>query len=222
MQDPRILKFSADYPGVLANLVERETGAPCLFLQGAAGDLSANPGEFRGPESYGQALGREALALARTIRCTSVTQAALQVHEEDFNFQNRVDMGNPLVKAGFVRAFFRELVEFYEREYRDGVRPHLTVALLDRRIGLIGVSGEFFSGHSLTLKRRARLEHLLFLGYCNDYQQYFPTIEAAAEGGYGASAGVSTAEIGAGERMMNRALISLYQMRGGYPELRAK
>src|SRR5206468_1218821 len=118
-----------------------------------------------------------------------------------------------------VAAFFRELVDFYEREYRDGVRPHLTTALLDGRIGFVGVSGEFFCGHSLGLKRRARLEHVLFLGYCNDYQQYFPTIEAAAEGGYGADPGVSAAEVGAGERMIDRALVQLYQMRGGLPDL---
>src|SRR5262245_12804946 len=30
-------KFSADYPGALAGLVEKEMGALCLFLQGAAG-----------------------------------------------------------------------------------------------------------------------------------------------------------------------------------------
>src|SRR5262249_22713395 len=35
MQDARQLKFSADYPGSLAELMEKETGAPCLFLQGA-------------------------------------------------------------------------------------------------------------------------------------------------------------------------------------------
>ena len=67
------------------------------------------------------------------------------------------------------------------------------------------------------LKRRARLEHLFFLGYCNDYQQYFPTIEAVAEKGYGTDPAVSPAEIGAGERIMDRALIHLYQMRGQIP-----
>jgi len=96
----------------------------------------------------------------------------------------------------------------------------MTTALLDGRIGIVGVSGEFFCGHSLSLKRRARLEHVLFLGYCNDYQQYFPTIEAASEGGYGADAGVSTAEVGAGEQMINRALIHLYKMRGKLADLR--
>ena len=83
----------------------------------------------------------------------------------------------------------------------------------------VGVSGEFFCGHALSLKRRARLEHLFFLGYCNDYQQYFPTIEAAAEGGYGTDPLVAPAEIGAGEKVMDRALIHLYQMRGQLPEL---
>src|SRR5262249_44743601 len=105
-----------------------------------------------------------------------------------------------------------------EREYRDGVRPQLTVALMDDRVGLVGVSGEFFCGHALSLRRRARLEHVLFLGYCNDYQQYFPTIESASEGGYGTAPPVGMAELGAGERVMDRALIYLYQMRGRLPD----
>src|SRR5439155_12150597 len=71
MIDAKMRKFSADYPGALAEVVEKETGAPCLFLQGAAGDLSTNPGEHGGPLKFGQALGREVLALAKTIHCTA-------------------------------------------------------------------------------------------------------------------------------------------------------
>lgn len=222
MWDAKILKFSADYPGALAALVEKETGAPCLFLQGASGDLSANPGSERGPEQFGQALGRQVLALARGVCCARVEGSTLQVEEEDFRFQSRIDLSKPVIKAAFVAAFFKDLVDFYEREYADGVRPHLTTALLNGRIGFVGVSGEFFCSHSLQLKRRARLDHLFFLGYCNDYQQYFPTIEAAAEGGYGADPPVSPAEVGAGERIMDRALIQLYQMRGKIPNLSQK
>jgi hypothetical protein len=219
MEDSRLLKFSADYPGAMAELVEKETGAPCLFLQGAAGDLSPNPGEHHGPQKFGQAVGREVLALAKEIRCAASQQSTLRTYEEDFRFNSRINLGNPVTKAFYVRAFFRDLVDFYEREYRDGVRPHLSVALLDGRVGFVGVSGEFFCGHSLSLKRRARLEHLLFLGYCNDYQQYFPTIEAASEGGYGADPRVAAAEGGAGEKMVDRALIQLYKMRGRFPDM---
>ena len=213
MLDARLRKLSADYPGALAGLVEKETGAPCLFLQGAAGDLSTNPGPERTPEAFGRALGRDVLRLAGSVRCT-LAEGKLQVREHDFAFRKRIDLSNPLVRAGLNYAFFKELVDFYEREYREGVRPHLTTALLAGKVGLVGVSGEFFCGHALELKRRARLEHLLFLGYCNDYQQYFPTVEAAAEGGYGTEPPVSPSEIGAGERVMNRALIDLYELRG--------
>jgi len=111
------------------------------------------------------------------------------------------------------------LVDFYLQEYRDGIRPHMVTALLNGKVGLVGVSGEFFCTHSLNLKRRSRLEHLLFLGYCNDYHQYFPTIEGAAEGGYGADPQVSPVEVGAGEKMMDQALIHLYKMRGKLPDL---
>jgi len=220
MQDAKVLKFSADYPGALAALVEKETGAPCLFLQGAAGDLSTNPGNASGPEKFGQALGREVLALAQAIRCTAPEKSSLAVREDDFEFKSRIDLSNPLIRAAYNKAFFSDLIAFYEREYREGIRPHLTTALLNGNLGFVGVSGEFFCSHSLSLKRRARLEHVFFLGYCNDYQQYFPTIEAAAEGGYGAEAMVSPVEIGAGERVMDRALIQLYKMRGKWEEPR--
>src|SRR5262249_14667033 len=212
MRDSKERKFSADYPGVLADFVETETSAPCLFLQGAAGDLSANPSGEGGADKFGRELGREVLALAKGIRCAAV-KPVLEVREEDFTFKPRIDLSNPFVRLALERAFFPALIAFYEREYRQGVRPHLTAALLDGRIGFVGVSGEFFCGHSLSLKRRARREHLFFLGYCNDYQQYFPTIEAASEGGYGTEPPVSPAEIGAGEHVMDRALIHLYQMR---------
>jgi neutral ceramidase len=220
MYDAKMMKFSADFPGALSELVQKETGAPCLFLQGAAGDMSTNRGSAPGPVEYGQMLGREVLALARTIQSTSPKEGTLQVAEDTFRFKSRVDLKNPAIRMIFVKAFYPDLEAFYEREYKEGVRPRMTTALLDGRIGIVGVSGEFFCGHSLALKRRARLEHVLFLGYCNDYQQYFPTIEAASEGGYGAEAGVSTAEVGAGERMIDRALIHLYKMRGKLGDLR--
>src|SRR5262249_11501887 len=159
------------------------------------------------------------LSLAKTITCKPLTSLTLKVTEDDFRFKSRVDLSNPLIKGMFVKAFFQDLVDFYEREYREGVRPHLTTALLDGRIGFVGVSGEFFCGHSLCLKRRARLEHLFFLGYCNDYHQYFPTIEAASEDGYGTQPGVASAEIGAGEQIMDRALIRLYKMQDKLTEL---
>ena len=118
------------------------------------------------------------------------------------------------MRALYSIAFFPELIPNFADEYADGVRPRLTVALLNGDIALVGVSGEFFSNHSIRLKERARVKQLFFFGYCNGYHQYFPTIEAVAEGGYGADNKVSPVPIGAGEQMMNTALIWIYEMMG--------
>jgi hypothetical protein len=215
----KLHRFSPDWPGAMADAVERETKAPCLFLQGAAGDLSPDPARGREADDFGKALAAEVLALANKVRCGPPPTGTLQVEADEFTFASRVDLGNAAVKAVFAWNFFPALIDFYEREYRGGVRPRMTAVLLDGRVGFVAVSGEFFCGHSLNLRRRARLEHLFFLGYCNDYQQYFPTIEAAGEGGYGADAPMSPAEVGAGERMMDRALIRLYRMRDRLQDL---
>ena len=213
MLPAQLREFSPDYPGFLCGHVEKELGGQCLFLQGASGDLSPNPPGERTPEKFGGDVGAFVVDKSRKMTCERGDVKKLSARERDFRFSSRIDISNPLVNAAYSFAFFPELIQFYEREYRDGVRPHMTVALMDG-IGIVGVSGEFFSSHAMQLKRRARLEHLLFLGYCNDYHQYFPTIEAIAEGGYGADNTVAPAEIGAGERIMDQALIDLLQLQG--------
>ncbi|MBO0720393.1 MAG: hypothetical protein J2P41_06210, partial [Blastocatellia bacterium] len=119
-----------------------------------------------------------------------------------------------LVRGIYAKAFFPELIPNYVDEYADGIRPRLTVALLNKEIALVGVSGEFFSNHAIRLKERARVRQLFFFGYCNGYHQYFPTIEAVAEGGYGADKEVSPVAVGAGEEIMNTALTWIYEMLG--------
>jgi hypothetical protein len=207
----KLLKFSPDWPGALAEAVEKETKAPCLFLQGAAGDLSPNPPRGEGgPEKFGAAVAREALALK--VKCEPLA-GPMGWREEEVRFKPRVALDNPLIKGMLASAFYPALVAHYEREYSDGVRPRLCVATLGD-VALVGVSGEVFCGHALHLKRRARTGRVLLVGLCNDYHQYFPTIEALAEGGYGTEPYISPAELGAGERLMDRALLHLLALRG--------
>ena len=208
------LKFSADYVGAMKAAVEKATGATAIFMQGASGDMSANAGPNKGYEAFGEALGGEVVKLAASLTAHEVVHPSLVVREERLKFASRTDLSNPLTRAAYSVAFFPELVANYADEYTDGVRPRLTVALLNGEIAFVGVSGEFFCNHAIRLKERARVNQLFFFGYCNGYHQYFPTIEAAAEGGYGADNAVAPAEVGAGEQVMNAALIWIYQMLG--------
>ncbi len=209
----QVLKFSADYVGVLKQALSRETGAAAVFIQGAAGDQSIDRRKG-GTKEYGEALAAEAVKLARSLAPAAVVKPSLEAREERFRFKPRVDLKNPIVSMMYEKAFFPELVRNYQDEYADGVRPRLSVALLNGEIAMVAGSGEFFSSHAVRLKERARMKHLFFFGYCNGYHQYFPTIEAAAEGGYGADPTVAPAAVGAGEEMMNQALLWLYQMQG--------
>ncbi|MCK4344052.1 MAG: hypothetical protein KAX05_02110, partial [Bacteroidales bacterium] len=56
-------------------------------------------------------------------------------------------------------------------------------------------------------------KHTFFVGYCNDMLGYFPTIQSTTEGGYGATSATHV-EVGAGEHLVNRALINLLYQAG--------
>jgi neutral ceramidase len=209
------LKFSADYVGAMKATVDKELGATTVFMQGASGDQSVNEGaKNKGYEAFGAALGKEVVKLASSLKTESVTKPSLEVKEERFTFAPRIDLKNPFVRAAYEKAFFPELIPHFVDEYEQGVRPRLTVAVLNGEIALVGASGEFFSNHAIRLKERARVKQLFFFGYANGYHQYFPTIEAVAEGGYGADNAVSPVAIGAGEQLMNTALLWIYQLLG--------
>jgi neutral ceramidase len=208
------LDLSADYPGALKATLEQELGGVAVFMQGAAGDLSTDRGEHGDYRQYGAALGREAARLAASLATTPVTNPTLVFREEQFQFGSRINFKNPLNVMVYSLAFFPELIANYADEFGNGIRPRLSVALLAGEIAFVGASGEFFCEHALRLKDRARVRQLFFFGYCNGHHLYFPTIEAIAEGGYGADARVAPVPVGAGERLMDTALIWLYQLRG--------
>lgn len=208
-----VLKYSADYVGTLKAAIEKETGAQAIFMQGASGDQSTDRKD-KDYQAYGQAIAQEVLKFLATMKAKDVTAPSLQVREDRFKFGSRTDLANPLIKQAFAKAFFPELIPNYIDEYADGIRPRLTVALLNNEIALVGVSGEYFANHALRLKERVRGPQVFFFGYANGYHQYFPTIEAVSEGGYGADNAVSPVEVGAGEKLMNMALVWIYQMLG--------
>ncbi len=219
--DEKILKFSPDYPGALQNRVESALNTNCVFMQGAAGDMSPNRGELD-TKAYGEKLGDEAVALANSVEALAPKKPSIKAKLDRFHFTSRVDFNNPVLVGAFERAFFPELVHNFVREFSGGIDPEMTTVLVNGDLALVGGSGEFFCNHSNRLKQRAYVPNTLFFGYCNGHNMYFPTIEAASEGGYGGDATVSPVEIGAGEIMMNKALINLYTMLGKFPPDTAK
>jgi hypothetical protein len=217
MTDAKVLKYSADYPGFLKKKVEAELSTRCVFMQGAAGDLSTNPGDGpAGPRGYGEALAGRVIALARSATVEAPTRPSVKGMVDTFHFRTRIDLNDPKVVGAYERSFFPEISRNYAREFAHGLDAELNTVLINGELAIVGGSGEFFCNHANRLRARSYVKHTLFFGYCNGHGMYFPTIEAASEGGYGADPGVSFAELGAGERMMDKALLNIYILSGKF------
>jgi len=212
------LRFSAEWPGQMMYAVEEGLETNVGFLQGAAGDMSCKPTEeTKGIELFGKAIGEEVLKIAREIETHVPETPSIQGMDEDFEFDTRMNYDNPLVESLLAKAFFPEFGKAaFEEMKGNKITPHLTTILLSKELALVGGSGEFFCNHANRLKERSRDVKTIFVGYCNGHHMYFPTIEAASEGGYGADPTVSWVPLGAGEEMMDKALINIYTMLGKY------
>ncbi|MCA9009615.1 MAG: neutral/alkaline non-lysosomal ceramidase N-terminal domain-containing protein [Planctomycetaceae bacterium] len=219
MLDAADLRFSAEWPGAMMTAVEKQFNSNCLFMQGASGDLSVMADEqTRGIEAFGKAMAVHVTEVAESITPEVPARPRLKGVENTFEFTTRLSFANPVTPLMFSAAFFPELANASMSEdlLKNTIHPHLTTVIINQELALVGGSGEFFCEHSLRLKDRSRAAETFFFGYCNGHHMYFPTIEAAAEGGYGADPAVSWVSPGAGEEMMDEGLINIYTMLGKF------
>ena len=116
-EDPGV---NSDFPGPMRAMVERVTGATCLFLQGAAGNVLPLQGFFdhAGPEvAFGEHLGIEAVHVASGIETTPT-----RIHKLDYgsvtpiSLYRRVPIDPPPLQAVTVAA---RTVEFPLKDVPD-------------------------------------------------------------------------------------------------------
>jgi hypothetical protein len=221
---PENLEISADYPGAMMAKVEAAGGGQAMFVQGAAGDI--NPfwdktapadGGFEQMKKMGETLAAEVLRVRGALR-DAADVARLAVRTETVQLGPRWNLDDPEVEAAFRRNEFGWIFERYRARFPLERDAELSVVLFDDRLAIGFFPGEFFVEHGLRFKRESRVKDTVFAGYTNGALGYFPTIRAAAEGGYGATE-ATIVEVGAGERLVSRALIDLYSLLGKLPAI---
>ena len=220
---PDNTQYSADYPGVMTKTVEQALGGQplCFFLQGAPGDINSYYAVIPLKENAagrrdwtGEELGKEAARVAKEIRTQAVTEPSLDFAEDMLTFHFRWDVEKYLKAAlGSSEIDPRGFDAYYHSTKSEQQLPVATV-LLNRRIALMGVPGEPFVDFQMNWRARCPVSDCFFLGYANGYFGYLPTIRAATEGGYGAASASTWIEPGAGERMVDHAVIKVYEMLG--------
>jgi len=192
--------ISADYPGYLSRRIERELpGAVCLFVQGGAGDINpyldkqpVNQGAFEEAEKMGNALADRALRVARSLKPIAKNEGNIAVSSEVLPFRDRWSPKKTL-------------------------RAGLTRILIDRDIAIATVPGEPFVDLQIALRDKSEIPNTFLFGYTysagGEWIGYLPTIRAASEGGYGAGYNTNI-EVGAGEAIIDRAIVSFFTLMG--------
>ncbi len=218
---PDNLRYSADFPGAMAKLVESsfDDKPICFFLQGAPGDI--NPMLDKTPLAenadalkieVGEQLGREVVRVAKTIKAEIPANPEIAFLSEELRFRNRWDLDS--MRQMLTLAFPPALAKRYQRYITPEIVTPVTTLVINKQIALVGLAGEPFVGLQLLLKSRSPLPMTFLTGYTNGYYGYFPTISAAVSGGYGGNTLVTRVEVGAGERMVDRGLIHIYRVLG--------
>lgn len=215
------LQYSADWPGVMIKTVEKGfDGKPVvMFLQGGDGDI--NPyfavtplqEDAVGKRDWsGERVGNEALRVARDIQTRADPNGSLQYVEDDLAMHLR---WNPdKFRAALLEYWGPEAAAEFDREQKQPMQLPVTTVLINKRIALMTMPGEPFVDFQRDWRNRCPVPESFFMGYTDGDFGYFPTIRAATYGGYGAANTATRVELGAGDRMVNDALIRVYEFLG--------
>lgn len=215
------LRFSADFPGTMCKVVEQAFGGKPLafFVQGAAGDINVfdagtpvNLDVIGRRDWAGETLGKAAISAAKQIQ-TSATPAA-QIDFADTTVPLKLRWDPEQFKRETLRELGPKAFEIFASPIEETMNLPVTTALINHTIAIVGMPGEPFVDFQTHLRAECPVKDCFFLGYANGYYGYFPTLKAAAEGGYGASNATSWVQVGAGEQMQNFALFQIYRMLG--------
>jgi hypothetical protein len=199
---PKNRKISADYPGVMRDIVEEHFGENCMcvFIQGAGGDINPlmmargddRAKDFEVVQAMGELLAAEVQRAMSLIEDLPGESGSLARSTFSTSFRNRWEPDQTLELG-------------------------VTTLLINDQIAVITMPGEPFHDFQLEFRRKANVEHSFLFGYCcdgpYDWPRYLPDLLSAARGGYGAS-DTTLAEVGAGERLVNQGLAQLFELQG--------
>ncbi len=159
------LLISGDAPGTVSAYLEQKTGAPVLYVNGAAGDIAPIYSVYPDPRSghlsqFKVLLGDRVLAALPNLG-PGVSDVSLQPGEQIFETPHREDLAWPEERVRLPLRFLK---------------------LNDTLVWSAPV--ELFCEIAMEVRSRSPFAHTFYFGYTNGWLGYLPTAKAFAEGGY--------------------------------------
>ncbi len=198
---------TSDYPGHCRRVVSAAADAPCMFVNGAGGDVNQrfDPSGRRSAANArrrGEELADVTLAVRPHLRRSQTRTVAAASRPAGLHYAAPIDAaaaqriledGRQRLAAADGTAQRRRIawhqVAFAERvlRYTPGTAPDLTVQVQALRIGDLAVAAlpsEFFAADGTELRRTACSPSLMLAGWSNGLVGYTPTRRAMQSGGY--------------------------------------
>lgn len=199
---PTNCKYSADFPGAAHAMIQAALpGVQSMFVQGGAGDINPifqgrsgkEDADFALVKKMGELLAADVLKTRSTLREVSSASLPIRAKSEVLRFNDR---WSP------------------HRAHDIGI----ATALVGRDIAIGAMPGEPLHRLQTTWKHEADVPFPLFYAYTysagGSWPGYVPDLRSAAYGGYGADSSTTRVEVGAGERIVQKLLTNLYELRG--------
>jgi neutral ceramidase len=217
--------ISADLVGFGCRKIEAAlAGAPCLFLQGCAGDIGTGKWVTGTPrqdtEAMGQRFAHGALQALENLQPIAVNSLCIMRIEVPVAFdpfppvdELRRMMEQAVANGDYMMiAHGDALVVALQRQ--DFERAWVAgIALGDLAIACL--PGEVFVEFGLNIKRRSPFRHTLVCAYNDNSLQYIPTAAAFPEGEYEVNGGWRYIAAGEGEKLEENTVKLLTSLKIG-------
>ncbi len=145
----------------------------------------------------GEQLGQEAVRVSRAITTRTPEKPSLKYSLDTMNFDLRWDAEK--VMPAIEKRVDARTAGYYRRSLVSPIPCQVMTLLINDEIALMAMPGEPFVEFAIDFRARAPVADAFFVG---------------VEGGYGANSLTTRTEVGAGEAMLNHALVKLHEMLG--------
>jgi hypothetical protein len=231
--------YSADYPGYMAEALERLCGPSFFtaFWNGCCGNVNhldyTDPLQGRGFKEA-QRIGYAVAVAARqaidsavpagagpvTVSSERVELKRLPVSDEQARWSRAVlSRGHkaPGQVDGLPDEYYAaSLLPMYEKQHIPDAAEVMAIRL--GGVGIVGLPGEVFCEYGMEIKKHSPAAHTFVVELANDAIGYLPTPEAFAQGGYESSTGVTFYTQEAGRKLTESAIRQLKHLFAGRGE----